>query len=401
MTNTASDNKEQIVFVDRRGTDSSKWDDLKSTFGRSDLQAMWIADMDFRVPDCVVSAIEDYMKTGVFGYYVPRPSYHQAFIDWERKYHGYQVKEEWLRFAPGVVPAFNWFLQVFTEPGDAVIVQTPVYYPFMHAVKNNSRRLVCCDLINTGGIYTVDFADFEKKIVENGVKLFILSSPHNPAGRVWKRDELKAMLDICKKHGVYVISDEIHHDIVFGDNVHIPSATVGDYDKILVTLTAATKTFNLAGLVGSYHIIYNPYLRDRVRAKSSKPHYNDMNVLSMHALIGAYKPEGYEWVEELRETISGNVNFACDYITQHFEGVSVSKPEGTYMLFLDCTDWCKAHGKIIAEVEKAGWNVGVAWQDGRMFHGPCAIRMNLALPLTRVQEAFERLDKYVFNGEWV
>lgn len=150
-----------------------------------------------------------------------------------------------------------------------------------------------------------------------------------------------------------------------------------------------------------YHIIYNPYLRDRVRAKSSKPHYNDMNVLSMHALIGAYKPEGYEWVEELRETISGNVNFACDYITQHFEGVSVSKPEGTYMLFLDCTDWCKAHGKIIAEVEKAGWNVGVAWQDGRMFHGPCAIRMNLALPLTRVQEAFERLDKYVFNGEWV
>ena len=401
MTNTASDNKEQIVFVDRRGTDSSKWDDLKSTFGRSDLQAMWIADMDFRVPDCVVSAIEDYMKTGVFGYYVPRPSYHQAFIDWERKYHGYQVKEEWLRFAPGVVPAFNWFLQVFTEPGDTVIVQTPVYYPFMHAVKNNSRRLVCCDLINTGGIYTVDFADFEKKIVENGVKLFILSSPHNPAGRVWKRDELKAMLDICKKHGVYVISDEIHHDIVFGDNVHIPSATVGDYDKILVTLTAATKTFNLAGLVGSYHIIYNPYLRDRVRAKSSKPHYNDMNVLSMHALIGAYKPEGYEWVEELRETISGNVNFACDYITQHFEGVSVSKPEGTYMLFLDCTDWCKAHGKIIAEVEKAGWNVGVAWQDGRMFHGPCAIRMNLALPLTRVQEAFERLDKYVFNGEWV
>ena len=401
MTNTASDNKEQIVFVDRRGTDSSKWDNLKSTFGRSDLQAMWIADMDFRVPDCVVSAIEDYMKTGVFGYYVPRPSYHQAFIDWERKYHGYQVKEEWLRFAPGVVPAFNWFLQVFTEPGDAVIVQTPVYYPFMHAVKNNSRRLVCCDLINTGGIYTVDFADFEKKIVENGVKLFILSSPHNPAGRVWKRDELKAMLDICKKHGVYVISDEIHHDIVFGDNVHIPSATVGDYDKILVTLTAATKTFNLAGLVGSYHIIYNPYLRDRVRAKSSKPHYNDMNVLSMHALIGAYKPEGYEWVEELRETISGNVNFACDYITQHFEGVSVSKPEGTYMLFLDCTDWCKAHGKTIAEVEKAGWNVGVAWQDGRMFHGPCAIRMNLALPLTRVQEAFERLDKYVFNGEWV
>lgn len=154
MTNTASDNKEQIVFVDRRGTDSSKWDNLKSTFGPQ--RPSGNVDSGYGFPRAGLRrvAIEDYMKTGVFGYYVPRPSYHQAFIDWERKYHGYQVKEEWLRFAPGVVPAFNWFLQVFTEPGDAVIVQTPVYYPFMHAVKNNSRRLVCCDLINTGPAYT-------------------------------------------------------------------------------------------------------------------------------------------------------------------------------------------------------------------------------------------------------
>ena len=150
--------------------------------------------------------------------------------------------------------------------------------------------------------------------------------------------------------------------------------------------------------MGSYHIIYNKYLRDRVVAKSSKPHYNDMNVLSMHALIGAYSPEGYEWVDELKQVLSGNVNFAYDYIQQHFEGVAVSKPQGTYMLFLDCTEWCEKHGKTIDEVQKAGWDVGVAWQDGRMFHGPCAIRMNLALPLSRVQEAFARLDKYVFNA---
>ena len=209
-------------------------------------------------------------------------------------------------------------------------------------------------------------------------------------------------MEVYRANDCLVISDEIWSDIILNGHKHIPTQSVSeDARSRTVALYAPSKTFNLAGLVGSYHIIYNPYLRDRVRAKSSKPHYNDMNVLSMHALIGAYKPEGYEWVEELRETISGNVNFACDYITQHFEGVSVSKPEGTYMLFLDCTDWCKAHGKTIAEVEKAGWNVGVAWQDGRMFHGPCAIRMNLALPLTRVQEAFERLDKYVFNEEWV
>ena len=162
---------------------------------------------------------------------------------------------------------------------------------------------------------------------------------------------------------------------------------------------APSKTFNLAGLIGSYHIIYNDWLRDRILKESSLSHYNSMNLLSMYALIGAYKPEGYEWVDELKEVLSGNINYACDYIEKHFEGIHVSKPEGTYMLFLDCTQWCEKHGKTIDELEKAGWDVGVAWQDGRMFHGPCAIRMNLALPLSRVKEAFDRLDKYVFNAE--
>ena len=163
-----------------------------------------------------------------------------------------------------------------------------------------------------------------------------------------------------------------------------------------VAVYAPSKTFNLAGLVGSYHIIYNKWIRDRVRKESSLGHYNSMNVLSMHALIGAYKDEGYEWVDELNETIAGNVDFACSYIAEHFEGVKVSKPQGTYMLFLDCTEWCEKHGKTIDEVQKAGYDVGVAWQDGRAFHGPCHIRMNLALPLSRVREAFERLSKYVF-----
>jgi cystathionine beta-lyase len=163
-----------------------------------------------------------------------------------------------------------------------------------------------------------------------------------------------------------------------------------------VALYAPSKTFNLAGLIGSYHIIYNKYLRDRVVAKSSKPHYNHMNVLSMHALIGAYKPEGYEWVDELCEVLSNNINYACNYIKEHFEGVEVMKPQGTYMLFLDCTKWCELHGKTIDEVQQAGWDVGIAWQDGRKFHGACAIRINLALPFSKVQEAFERMNRYVF-----
>ncbi len=160
---------------------------------------------------------------------------------------------------------------------------------------------------------------------------------------------------------------------------------------------APSKTFNLAGLVGSYRIVYNAYLRDRVEAQSGKSHYNSMNVLSMHALIGAYSEEGHQWVDELCQVLSGNVDYACDFIASHFEGVQVAKPEGTYMLFLDCTQWLQKHGKTIDELEKAGWDVGVAWQDGRVFHGENSIRMNLALPLSQVKEAFGRLEEYVFR----
>ena len=160
---------------------------------------------------------------------------------------------------------------------------------------------------------------------------------------------------------------------------------------------APSKTFNLAGLIGSYHIIYNKYLRDRVTAHGDATHYNEMNVLSMHALIGAYQPEGHAWVDELRQVLTGNVDYAYGYITSHFQGVELSRPQGTYMLFLDCTGWCREHGRTIDQLLQAGWDVGVAWQDGRLFRGPCHIRMNLALPLSRVQEAMERLSKYVFR----
>ena len=234
--------------------------------------------------------------------------------------------------------------------------------------------------------------------MEHKVTLFLLCSPHNPVGRVWTEKELRQIGDICVKHGVIVVSDEIHSDFVWKGHKHTIFASLSEeYADISVTCTALSKTFNLAGLIGSYHIIYNDWLRERILKESSLSHYNSMNLLSMYALIGAYKPEGYEWVDELKEVLSGNVNYACDYIEKHFEGVNVSRPEGTYMLFLDCTEWCKKHGRTITELQAAGIEVGVIWQDGVAFHGPCHIRMNLALPLSRVKEAFDRLDKYVFN----
>lgn len=207
-------------------------------------------------------------------------------------------------------------------------------------------------------------------------------------------------MELYKKYDVYVVSDEIWSDLILDGHHHIPTQSVSeDARNRTAAVYAPSKTFNLAGLVGSYHIIYNKWIRERVEKESSLCHYNDMNVLSMHALIGAYKPEGYEWVDELCQVLTENVEFACNYIQNHFEGVEVSRPEGTYMLFVDCAKWCAAHGKTIEEVEQAAWDVGVALQDGRMFFGPSHLRMNLALPLSRVKEAMERLDKYVFHAE--
>ena len=239
----------------------------------------------------------------------------------------------------------------------------------------------------------------EEKIVQHKIHTAILCSPHNPCGRVWERRELEQAMELFRKYDVYVISDEIWSDLILPGCRHIPTQTVSEDAKMrTVAMYAPSKTFNLAGLVGSYSVIYNPWLRDRMVKEAELSHYNAQNVLSMHALIGAYSDEGTAWLEELRQVLAGNVSFACDYIRDRFPGVTVSRPQGTYMLFLNCTAWCRAHNRSIDDVLQAAWAVGVAFQDGRPFHGPCHVRVNLALPLSRVQEAFRRLDQYVFNA---
>ena len=216
---------------------------------------------------------------------------------------------------------------------------------------------------------------------------------------MWERWEIEKAMEIYKKHNVFVVSDEIWADLTLNGNHHIPVQSVSeDARERTFALYAPSKTFNLAGLIGAYHIVYNEWMRERIDKEASLSHYNKMNVLSMHALIGAYTPQGHVWVDELRDVLSANVNYAVDYINSHFEGVEVSKPQGTYMLFIDCTNWCKKHNKNIETLYKLGVEYGVIWQDGRLFNGNCHIRMNLALPFSLVKEAFERLDKYVFNA---
>ena len=366
-----------------------------------DFIPMWVADMNFPVVPTIQEAIIERVKQPHFGYFTPREEYFSKIIEWQsRRNDVVGLEPKHIGYENGVLGGVISTLNAFAAPGDEVLVHSPTYIGFTNSLTNAGFRIVHSPLkLDESGIWRMDFEDMERVLSEHTIHAAIFCSPHNPTGRVWEREEIERAMEIYAKHDCVVISDEIWSDIILPGHKHVPTQSVSeDARNRTVALSAPSKTFNLAGLVGSYHIIYNDYLRDRVLAQSSKPHYNEMNVLSMHALLGAYEPEGYAWVDELREVIAGNVDWACDYIAAHFDGVRVSKPQGTYMLFLDCTEWCERCGRDIDWVLNAGWRVGVGWQDGRPFHGPCHIRVNLALPLARVKEAFERLDRYVFNA---
>ena len=356
--------------------------------------------MNFAAVPTITQAIIERTSHPAFGYFQPREEYYNAIIDWHQKRNGVEgLKPEHIGYANGVLGGVISAMNVLCSKGDNVLVHSPTYVGFTHVLTNNGYNMVHSPLVqDENGVYRMDFADMEKRIVENNIHTAILCSPHNPCGRVWERWELEQAMDLFKKYDVFVISDEIWSDLILPGHKHIPTQSVSEDAKMrTVAMYAPSKTFNLAGLIGSYRIIYNKWLRDRVNKEASLCHYNEMNVLSMYALIGAYKPEGHEWLEELRSVLDENITFACNYIKEYFEGVSVTKPEGTYMLFVDCTGWCEKHGKTIDEVIRACHDVGVAIQDGRQFRGNCHIRMNLASPTSRIKEAFDRLGRYVFT----
>jgi len=392
-------------LIDRHGRDAVAVDALGTSRAPSspkdgfDAIPMWVADMNFATAPTIVASLIERAKHPLFGYFDPSEEYYDSIIRWQGARNGVAgLTKECIGYENGGLGCVISSLNAFAAPGDAVLLHSPTYIGFTKCITASGFRIVHSPLVkDADGIWRIDFEDMDRKIKENEIHVAIFCSPHNPCGRVWERWEIEKAMEVYKANDCVVIADEIWSDIILNGNRHIPTQSVNeDAKNRTIAVYAPSKTFNLAGLIGSYHIIYNSYLRDRVRAQSSKCHYNSMNVLSMHALIGAYKPEGQEWVDELCTVLSANINYACSFIAQHFDGVSVSKPQGTYMLFADCTDWCRAHGKSLDELLRAGWDVGVAWQDGRPFHGECSIRMNLASPTSRVEEAFARLRKYVF-----
>ena len=381
------------IAVDMVGLPGSPYPAPKEGF---DVIPMWVADMNFATVPTIVDAMIERAKHPAYGYFTPRAEYFDAIIAWQKNRNGVEgLEPKHIGYANGVLGGVVAAANVLCSRGDNILVHAPTYVGFTHSLGNLGYNLVHSYLVqDEAGIWRMDFEDMEKKI-----HTAIFCSPHNPCGRVWERWEIEKAMELFRKHDVFVISDEIWSDLTLGDHKHIPTQSISEDAKMrTAAMYAPSKTFNLAGLVGSYSIVYNQWLKDRIDKEISLSHTNAMNVLSMYALIGGYKPEGYEWVDELRQVLTGNVDWACDYIAAHFEGVRVSKPQGTYMLFVNCTEWCEKHGKTIGEVQKACYDVGVVIQDGRQFHGPCHIRMNLALPLSRVQEAFHRLDKYVFNA---
>ena len=396
-------------LIDRRGKDALAVDELGSGKGHApaapkegfDAIPMWVADMNFATVPTVPQALAQRASHPLYGYFDPSDDYFNAIINWQQQRNGVTgLTRECIGYENGVLGGVVSALNVICSRGGKVLLHSPTYVGFTSALSNNGYDMVLSPMKqDEAGVWRMDFEDMEEKLRTQNIHAAVFCSPHNPCGRVWERWELERAMALFEKYEVTVVSDEIWSDIILKGNSHIPTQSVSEWARQnTVALYAPSKTFNLAGLVGSYHIIYNRRLRDRVRKESSLSHYNSMNVLSMHALIAAYQPEGREWLEELRQVLTANVDFACRFIQEHFEGVDAARPQGTYMLFADCTQWCEAHGKTIDEVEKACWDVGVALQDGRAFHGPCHLRINLALPFSRVQEAFERLDKYVFNA---
>lgn len=366
-----------------------------------DIIPMWVADMNYAVAPSIPRAIKKRMEHPVYGYFEPRKEYYDAIIKWQtERNHVEGLTAECIGYENGVLGGVVSAAGILCSAGDKILVNSPTYVGFMHSLCNVGYELVHSPMVlDENNVWRMDYEDMEKKIVEQQIHTAILCNPHNPTGRAWERWEIEKAMELYKKHDVYVISDEIWSDLYLADHHHIPTQTISEDAKMrTIAFYSPSKTFNLAGLIGSYHIVYKKRLRDRLRKEGSLSHYNSMNVLSMYALMGAYEPEGVEWLEELLEVLTKNADYACEFIEKNWKGVNVSKPQATYMLFIDCEEWCKEHGKTMDELENAGLEIGVLWQDGREFHGEYSIRLNLALPFARVQEAFERLDKYVFNA---
>ena len=392
--------------INRRGTNSVKWEfihegdeliyreEADDSSAGDRLLPMWVADMDFPCPEPVVDALVARAQHRIFGYTSPTDSYYRAIVDWMKRRHGWVIAPEWICTTPGVVPALNLIVKTLIVPGEKVLIQTPVYYPFNKAVENNDGVLVTNSLRFENGHYTMDFADLEKKIRDPKLKMAILCSPHNPVGRVWTRAELHRFGELCIKNDVQVISDEIHGDLILDDHVFTPFACLGDvFAQNSITCTAPSKTFNLAGLKTSNIIIPNGQLRARFNKTLAKSGLKGVNSFGVVALEAAYN-HGEAWLEQALDYITGNLRYLEQYIAEHLPQITVIPLEGTYLAWLDCRrlelDKKELERVMLKEAR-------VYFDEGYIFgsEGDGFERINIACPRSILVEALERIRNAV------
>jgi len=379
-------------LINRSNTHSLKWDNLKENFGTDDVMPLWVADMDFRSPNKVMREIKKAASFGIYGYASSRSDgYYQSVINWVYRRHHWQIKKEWINHSPGIVPFLSIFIKAYTNPGDRIIIQSPVYYPFFEVIKENGCHLVNNQLIFRNGQYVIDFEGLKSKVQQKRVKLLILCSPHNPVGRVWSKEELKELGKICLENDILIISDEIHSDIILGDNKHTPFASISeDFANNSVTCISPSKTFNLAGLQTSIIIIPNKRISNIYDDYLNSLRLSRNNIFGLIATETAYR-YGEEWLEQLIKYLNKNLEFLINYIKKKIKKVSIVKPEGTYLVWMDFNklnlDYLELREFLIHKAK-------VALDDGYLFGpgGEGFERINIACSKFYLEKALKKIE---------
>ena len=377
-------------IINRRGTGAIKTDALQERYGRSDLTALWVADMDFATPPFIIDALNERMKHPVFGYTAVPDDYVPCIADWIESHHGWKVNHEWIQYIPGIVKGIGMVLNVFTQPGDGIIIQPPVYHPFRIVPEGNHRRIVYNPLIeNPDGSYSMDF-DNLAKVADDTCKVLILSNPHNPAGIVWDADTLRRLAHFCSQHGILVISDEIHCDMALFGHRHTPFASVSpEAEQCSITFGAPSKTFNIAGIVSSYSIVPNDELRQRFYSWLEVNELNEPTIFSPIATVAAFR-KGEEWRRQMLSYIEGNVLAVEQFCARHMPQIKPLRPQASFLVWLDCRALNLTHDRLIdLFVNRAH----LALNDGAMFgkEGEGFMRLNVGMPRNLLLAALENL----------
>lgn len=374
-------------IVDRKNTSCAKYDALDSYFGHEDLQPLWVADMDFKTPDVINNAILKRAEHGIYGYAKASDKTYTLVQNWMKKRHNWDIQKNWISFVNGVVPAYSAAIEALSEEGDEIIVQTPVYFPLFKSVKENKRVLVTNSLKEDNGYYTMDLDDLKSKITTK-TKILVLCSPHNPVGRVWSKDELIKLSDICIKNNITIISDEIHADLVFKKFTPLASIS-NEISNITLTLNSAGKTFNIAGLNCAYAICENKDILEKYEAIVKKRELNSINVFGFTALEAAYE-FAEEWLEELLQYLNLNIKFTKEYLKKHNSKIDFLEPEATYLLWFSFKNYSISHAKV---KQKLLTDSKVALNDGTSFgtEGKGFFRLNCALPKANLEKALSKI----------